>query len=180
MAGPVFAAAVILPPNYSDPLLDDSKKLSLNKRLLLRESILESALAYAVVAVDQKEIDQINILKASIVGMQRAVQNLSIRPNFLLIDGNRFYPFDNFEYECVVKGDGKFMSIAAASILAKTERDIYMEKIHEEFPQYNWQQNKGYPTKAHRAAIAEHGSCVHHRQSFRLLSQEEKELFPKT
>ena len=141
---------------------------------------MDSALAYSVVAVDQKEIDEINILKASIVGMQRAVQQLKIHPEFLLIDGNRFYPFEDYEYECVIKGDGKFMSIAAASILAKTERDMYMEKIHEEFPHYDWKKNKGYPTKAHRAAIAKHGSCEHHRHSFQLLPVKQGVLpFPK-
>lgn len=176
----MFAAAVILPQDFSDELLDDSKKLSLKNRLILRNRIMESALAYSIVAVGQKEIDEINILKASIVGMQRAVKQLKTRPDFLLIDGNRFYPFEDYEFECVIKGDGKFMSIAAASILAKTERDMYMEQIHEAFPHYDWKKNKGYPTKAHRAAITKHGSCEHHRHSFQLLSVKQGELpFPK-
>ncbi|MEX0812514.1 MAG: ribonuclease HII [Chitinophagales bacterium] len=177
LAGPVFAAAVILREDFSDELLNDSKQMSLKNRLLLRKKIMEEALSYSIVAVDQKEIDAINILRASIMGMQRAVRQLSTRPDFLLIDGNRFYPFEDYKYECIIKGDGKFMSIAAASILAKTERDIYMEKIHEDFPHYDWKNNKGYPTKAHRAAILKHGSCEHHRQSFRLLPVKQGKLF---
>lgn len=151
--------------------------MSLKNRLLLREKIMQEALSYSIVAVDQKEIDEINILRASITGMQRAIKQLKLRPDFLLIDGNRFYPFEDYKYECIIKGDGKFMSIAAASILAKTERDMYMEKIHEAFPHYDWKKNKGYPTKAHRAAIKEYGSCEHHRQSFRLLPAVQGELF---
>lgn len=145
--------------------------------MFLREKILKEALSYSIVAVTPQEIDQINILRASITAMQRAVKNLKIRPDFLLIDGNRFYPFENYKYECIIKGDGKYMSIAAASILAKTERDIYMEKIHDDFPYYDWKKNKGYPTKVHRAAIKEHGACEHHRLSFQLLPVVQGELF---
>lgn len=173
----MVAAAVILPENFNNAVLNDSKQLSLKNRLELRAEIIEKSLAYAVVGVSPEEIDQLNILRASITAMQRAVKKLQKKPDFLLIDGNRFYPFEDYPFECIVKGDGKFMSIAAASILAKTERDFMMEKLHAEFPHYDWKSNKGYPTKAHRRAILEKGACIHHRQSFQLLPVEQGKLF---
>ena len=158
LAGPVFAAAVILPDGYTNDLLNDSKKLSEHARDALRPVIERDALAWAVGIVDNDEIDHINILQASFLAMHRAVDGLSVRPDFLLIDGNRFRPYDGISHQCIVKGDGKMMSIAAASILAKTHRDEFMKRIHEEFPQYGWNVNKGYPTKAHREAIARFGA----------------------
>ncbi len=169
LAGPVFAAAVVLPPDFQNELLNDSKKLTEKQRYLLRPIIEEQALAWAVGIVSAQEIDKINILNASFLAMHRAVDQLSLRPEFLIIDGNRFRPYDNIPHQCVVKGDGKYMSIAAASILAKTYRDDYMNSIAVDFPMYQWSQNKGYPTKAHRAAIKEFGACEHHRMSFTLL-----------
>lgn len=171
LAGPVFAAAVILPEGYSNSMLNDSKQISEKKRVLLRKEIEQEALAYSVVAISPEEIDQINILNASILGMQRAVLNLEMKPEFLLIDGNRFKPMENYLHECIVKGDGKFQSIAAASVLAKTYRDEYMEELHERFPYYGWCSNKGYPTKVHREAIALHGITEHHRNSFKLFDR---------
>lgn len=169
LAGPVFAAAVVLAPGFQNELLNDSKKLTEKQRYLLRPIIEEQALAWAVGIVSAQEIDKINILNASFLAMHRAVDQLSLRPEFLIIDGNRFRPYDNIPHQCVVKGDGKYMSIAAASILAKTYRDDYMNSIAVDFPMYQWSQNKGYPTKAHRAAIKEFGACEHHRMSFTLL-----------
>jgi len=169
LAGPVYAAAVILPRNFSHPLLNDSKLLREEDRLELKCVIEESALAFAVGSVDNVEIDEINILKASFVAMHRALAQLLIVPELILVDGNRFTPYGEIPYECIVKGDGKFASIAAASILAKTYRDAYMEQLHEEFPQYGWNTNKGYPTLQHREAIKEHGDTHLHRKSFRLL-----------
>lgn len=166
LAGPVFAAAVILPPDFHHPLLNDSKKMTEAHRDLLRGIIEKEALAWAVEAVSAEEIDRINILNASITGMQRAVSRLSIRPDFLLIDGNRFKPFDGFAYKTVVHGDATFASIAAASVLAKTWRDEYMRKIAVDFPQYGWERNMGYPTPEHIAAIKEFGLTAHHRRSF--------------
>lgn len=177
LAGPVFAAAVILPDGYTNDLLNDSKKLSEHVRDALRPVIERDALAWAVGIVDNDEIDHINILQASFLAMHRAVDGLSVRPDFLLIDGNRFRPYDGISHQCIVKGDGKMMSIAAASILAKTHRDEFMKRIHEEFPQYGWNVNKGYPTKAHREAIARFGATPYHRHSFRLLA--EPSLFPE-
>lgn len=169
LAGPVFAAAVILPPNIKAPELDDSKKMSEKKRKELRGFIEEKAIAYKVIEISSEVIDDINILNASILGMQQAVLGLSTRPEFILVDGNKFKDTEDIPHECIIQGDGKYKSIAAASILAKTYRDEYMEKIHEEHPHFNWKQNKGYPTKAHRAVIAEKGATQYHRKSFKLL-----------
>jgi len=169
LAGPVFAAAVILSHDFEHPLLNDSKKLTEPQRDTLRLVIEEEATAWAVASVSPTEIDDINILNASFLAMHRALDALSVRPNSLLIDGNRFKPYREVPFHCIVKGDGKYRSIAAASILAKTHRDAHMKALAEEFPHYAWHSNKGYPTKAHRLAIQEHGACAHHRQSFRLL-----------
>lgn len=169
LAGPVFAAAVILPKDFSHPLLNDSKQLSEKKRIEARKIVESSALAWAVAQVDPEEIDKINILNASFLAMHHSIDQLSITPESLLIDGNRFKPYKELPFHCIIKGDGKYMSIAAASILAKTYRDDYMMQIAVEYPYYDWQKNKGYPTRAHRAAITEHGPCPHHRKSFRLL-----------
>jgi ribonuclease HII len=176
LAGPVFAAAVILPEDFHHPLLNDSKKMTEKARETLRPIIQQEAIAWAVEQVSAEEIDTINILNASITGMQRAVRRLSVRPEYLLIDGNRFKPFDNYQYQCIVKGDGKFASIAAASVLAKTYRDEYMRKLAEEYPQYGWERNMGYPTKEHVDAIIRHGYTPHHRKSFHL-KQLEPTLF---
>ena len=173
LAGSVFAAAVILPPDYENELLNDSKQLSEKKRYLLRSMIEKDALAWAVGVVTAEEIDKINILNASILAMHRALDALSIRPEAIIVDGNRFKPYHDVPYTTIVKGDGKYLSIAAASILAKTYRDDYMKAIAEEFPQYDWQSNKGYPTKKHRAAIKEYGISPYHRKSFTLLPPEE-------
>jgi ribonuclease HII len=169
LAGPVFAAAVILPANFKHNLLTDSKQLTEKKRYELRKFIYEHALAYEVGSYSAKEIDEVNILNASIFSMHRALEKLSIKPEFIIIDGNRFKPFQDIPHETIVKGDGKYLSIAAASILAKTCRDDYMLQLHEEYPMYNWKQNKGYPTKDHRAAIMQYGITPYHRKSFRLL-----------
>ena len=174
LAGPVFAAAVILPPSFSNNLLNDSKKLTERQRYELRPIIEREAIAWAVGIVDNREIDRINILRASIEAMHRAIRLLKVRPEALLIDGNRFYPFEDIPHTTIVKGDGKMMSIAAASVLAKTYRDDFMTQIDQEFPQYNWSVNKGYPTKDHRAAIAQHGATKYHRMSFRLLPEPEQ------
>ena len=168
LAGPVFAAAVILPPGFHHPLLNDSKQMTEKAREILRPIIEKEAVAWAVEEVCAEEIDTINILNASITGMQRAVRRLGVKPEFLLIDGNRFKPFDGYEYQCIVKGDGKFASIAAASVLAKTYRDEYMRKLAQEYPQYGWERNMGYPTKEHVEAIIAHGYTSHHRKSFHL------------
>ncbi len=176
LAGPVFAAAVILPKDFHHPLLNDSKKMSEKAREELRPIIEREAIAWAVEEVSAREIDTINILNASITGMQRAVRRLEVKPEFLLIDGNKFKPFDGYEYQCVVKGDAKFTSIAAASVLAKTYRDEYMRKLAQEFPQYGWDRNMGYPTKEHVEAIIRHGYTPHHRKSFHL-KQLEPTLF---
>lgn len=171
LAGPVFAAAVILPEGYTNELLNDSKQLSEKRRDSLRPVIERDALAWAVGIVTAEEIDRINILNASFLAMHRAIDALKVRPEFLLIDGNRFKPYSGIGHECIVKGDGKMMSIAAASILAKTHRDEFMKRIHEEYPQYAWNINKGYPTKAHRAAIEQYGTTPYHRLSFRLIDR---------
>ena len=169
LAGAVFAAAVILPPNFSHPLLTDSKQMSEKNRDLLRPIIEQNAIAWAVAQLDASEIDQINILNASIAAMHKAIKALLVQPNFLLIDGNRFKPYPNIPHQCIVKGDSKFLAIAAASVLAKTHRDEYMQQLDAQYPQYNWQHNKGYPTAAHRAAIVQHGITPYHRLSYRLL-----------
>jgi len=174
LAGPVFAAAVILPPNFYHDDLNDSKQMNAAARARLRVVIEREALAWSVQAVSVAEIDKINILKASMLGMHRALLDLSTPPGLILVDGNRFIPFQNIPHLCVVKGDGKYAAIAAASVLAKTHRDEHMEHLHAQFPQYDWQQNKGYPTEAHREAIRQHGPCVHHRRSFRLLPEGEQ------
>lgn len=166
LAGPVVAAAVILPPDFKNDLLNDSKQLSERQRNILRPIIENEALAWSVVMVEPEEIDRINILKASIIGMHRAVDNLNIRPQHLLIDGNKFYPYPGIEHTTIVKGDGKYMSIAAASILAKTHRDEYMMKMAEKYPCYLWSKNKGYPTKEHRQAILQFGLSPLHRRTF--------------
>jgi len=172
LAGPVFAAAVILPKNFSHPLLNDSKQLTEKQRDLLRPIVEKEALAWAVTPVSPQEIDEINILNASFLAMHRSVDALKIRPSSLLVDGNRFKPYLGIVHHCIIKGDGKYLSIAAASILAKTYRDEYMKNLAKKYPEYGWAKNKGYPTKAHRAAIAEFGSTEHHRMSFRLLPEE--------
>ena len=166
LAGPVAAAAVILPTEFHNDLLNDSKKLTERQREKLRPIIEREALAWCVVMVSADEIDKINILNASITGMHRAVDGLSIRPEHLLIDGNKFRPYPGIDHTTVVKVDGKYMSIAAASILAKTHRDEYMMRIAEQHPEYRWDKNKGYPTKDHREAILRHGICDHHRRTF--------------
>ncbi len=165
-AGPVFAAAVILPMDFYHPLLNDSKLLTAEERNELKPIIKRTALAYAVAMVDHNEIDQINILQASFKAMHLAVDKLRKKPSLLLIDGNRFVPYKNLRHECIIKGDGLFASIAAASVLAKTHRDAYMKQLHNEFPQYNWKSNKGYGTPEHRDAIQVHGLCKYHRKSF--------------
>jgi ribonuclease HII len=171
LSGPVYAAAVILPENYGNELLNDSKKLSPRQRYALRPVIESQALAWAVASVSASEIDEINILKASFLAMHKAVKELSLRPQLLLIDGNRFTPFIGIPHQCIVKGDAKYMSIAAASILAKTYRDDFMINIHQEFPCYNWLCNKGYPTKLHRERILSCGISPYHRKSFNLTGQ---------
>lgn len=170
LAGPVFAAAVILPNDFQNDLLNDSKQLSEKQRYSLRPIIEEQSIAWAVGIVSASEIDKINILNASFLAMHRAIDRLTVTPQHLIIDGNRFRPYDkNIPYQYIVKGDGKYMSIAAASVLAKTYRDDYMNEIDKNYPMYQWKKNKGYPTKAHRRAIQEYGSCEHHRKSFTLI-----------
>ena len=169
LAGPVVAAAVILPKDFEHELLNDSKQLSKAQRNILRQEIINAALDWAIAEVSNQEIDQINILKASFLAMHRAIDQLTYRPEHLLVDGNRFTPYPFIPHTCIVKGDTLFMSIAAASILAKTYRDDLMEQLSLEYPHYQWAQNVGYPTPAHRRAIREHGSCCHHRLSFKLI-----------
>jgi ribonuclease HII len=176
LAGPVVAAAVILPDDYENALLNDSKQLRVRTRYELREEIEEKAVAWAVGLVDHQEIDAINILNASFEAMHRAVRGLSKQPELLLIDGNRFTPYPGIAHECFIKGDARFTPIAAASILAKTYRDDLMIKLAEEYPHYGWEKNMGYPTKAHRAGIREHGPSPYHRMSFQLLPKQ-LELF---
>jgi ribonuclease HII len=173
-AGPVVAAAVILPKNFKHPLLNDSKKLSEAQREILRPIIEEQAIAWGIGVVDHEEIDRINILKASFKAMHKAIDQLTKRPALLLIDGNRFIPYSQIPHQCFVKGDGRFASIAAASIIAKTYRDRLMQDLHTEFPQYGWDRNKGYGTATHRKAIEIHGLCRYHRKSFRLLPEQGK------
>jgi len=168
LAGPVFAAAVILPGDFFHPLLNDSKQVSEKNREELRTHIESSAISYAVASIDNEEIDRINILKASFKAMHMALDQLKKKPGLLLIDGNRFVRYKKIPHRCIVKGDSLFMSIAAASILAKTYRDEWMMKLHEEFPQYGWNNNKGYGTATHRRAMEEYGQCKYHRKTFRL------------
>jgi len=179
LAGPVTAAAVLLPDSFTHPWLTDSKQLSEKKRMELKPIIEEQAVAYGVSHVMMEEIDQINILNASILGMHRSIAQLIPQPQFIAVDGNRFKRYQKTPYQCVIKGDGKYLHIAAASILAKTYRDIYMTKLHEEFPMYNWKQNKGYPTLEHREAIKKYGPSPYHRKSFRLLPNQLKLDFKK-
>ncbi len=169
LAGPVFAAAVILPANFHSEVLTDSKQLTEKQRYALRPIIEKEAIDWHVGIVSPQEIDEINILNASFLAMHRAILGLKNRPQHLIIDGNRFKKYEDIPHQCIVKGDGKYMSIAAASILAKTYRDDYMQKLHEEYPFYHWSKNKGYPTKKHRSSIAEHGVTPYHRITFRLL-----------
>ncbi|WP_339896264.1 ribonuclease HII [uncultured Algibacter sp.] len=174
LAGPVTAAAVILPEGFENLILNDSKQVSEKKRYILKPIIEAQALSFGVAHVFQKEIDNINILNASIMAMHLSINKLNKTPEFIIVDGNKFKPFKNIPHETIIKGDGKYLSIAAASILAKTYRDLYMEDIHKEFPMYNWKQNKGYPTKEHRAAIKKYGITKYHRKSFRLLPDQLK------
>ena len=174
LSGPVYAAAVILPKNYQNKILNDSKQINEKTRYQLREQIEKDALAYAVGVVDNIEIDKINILNASFLAMHRAIDKLNIKPEFLLIDGNRFNPYKDIKHACIIKGDAIYMSIAAASILAKTYRDDYMLSLHKQYPQYAWNKNQGYPTAEHRRAIAELGISPFHRKTFRLLPAEQQ------
>jgi len=172
LAGPVFAAAVILPADFSNPDLNDSKQLSEKKRYLLRPIIEKEAISIGIANASPEEIDSLNILRASILAMHRAIDALKIHPEHLLIDGNRFHPYPNTNHTTIIKGDTKYMSIAAASILAKTYRDDYMQEVHLDFPSYGWNKNKGYPTLKHRQAIREKGASIIHRKSFTLLPEE--------
>jgi len=174
LAGPVVAAAVILPQNFECPLLNDSKQLTELQREALRPIIEKEAVAWAVAEVDNHEIDEINILNASILAMHRAVQKLTTRPEFIIVDGNRFKPLEDIPHQTIVKGDSKYLSIAAASVLAKTYRDELMQTLHAEFPHYDWDKNKAYPTLKHRASIREHGTTGYHRMTFNLLGGEKK------
>ena len=174
LAGPVTAAAVILPDDFKSELLNDSKQLSEKKREKLRPIIEDIAISFSVTHLEPKIIDEINILNASIKAMQESIMKLNPIPNYIIVDGNRFKPINNIPYSTIIKGDGKFMSIAAASVLAKTYRDDYMDKIHEEFPMYNWKKNKGYPTMEHREAIRKYGKTKYHRMSFRLMTEQLK------
>jgi len=177
LAGPVFAAAVILPPKFSHPRLNDSKQMTEEERDELRPIIESKAIAWAVAQVSQQMIDRINILKASILAMHMALDQLQQRPQFILVDGNRFKKYKRIPYQCIIEGDAKFTSIAAASVLAKTHRDEYMKQLHESFPHYNWRQNKGYATEEHRQQISVFGICDHHRKTFRLFYDNQPELF---
>lgn len=172
LAGPVYAAAVVLPSDYFNPLLNDSKQLTEKQREKLRPEIEREAITWGLGIVSSQEVDKINVLNASYLGMHRAVEALKIQPELLLIDGNRFKPYPNIPHQCIVKGDGKYFSIAAASVLAKTYRDDFMHKIAKEYPGYGWEQNKGYPTKDHRSAIREFGITPYHRTSFKLLENQ--------
>ena len=172
LSGPVVAAAVILPKEFTHPFLNDPKQLSEKKREELRPFIEENAIAYGVSFVWQDEVDKINVLQASITGMHRSIGLLQVQPEFIIVDGNKFSSYKEIPYKTIVKGDAKYQSIAAASVLAKTYRDAYMEKIHKEFPMYNWKKNKGYPTKEHRDAIREFGVTKYHRKTFKLLPEQ--------
>jgi ribonuclease HII len=174
LAGPVFAAAVILPKYFKHPVLNDSKKLTPKQRTILKEEIINAAIAWKVAYVSNNEIDEMNILRASIKAMHIAIEGLATEPQFLLIDGNRFFPYKSINHKTFIKGDGIFLSIAAASVLAKTFRDEYMEKIHNEFPEYGWNKNKGYPTFFHRTAITKYGITPYHRKSFNLFDTQMK------
>lgn len=172
LAGPVTAAAVILPANFKNNLLNDSKQLSEKKRILLKPLIEQRSICFSVQHIHENEIDSINILNASIKAMHGSISKLNVTPEYIIVDGNKFKPYKSIPHETIIKGDGKYLNIAAASVLAKTYRDLYMEKIHKEFPMYNWKKNKGYPTKEHRAAIEKYGVTKYHRKSFRLLPEQ--------
>lgn len=172
IAGPVTAAAVILPKTFKNKTLRDSKKITAKNRNILREILESECASYGVTHVYMETIDEINILNSSILAMHQSIEKLNPVPEHIIVDGNRFKPFKNIPFECIIKGDDKFLSIAAASILAKTHRDEYMAKIHEEFPMYNWKKNKGYPTKEHRDAIRKYGITKYHRKSFKLLPEQ--------
>ncbi|REE08122.1 RNase HII [Winogradskyella pacifica] len=174
LAGPVTAAAVILPITFKNLILNDSKQLSEKNRVILKPIIEHESVSFGVYHIFEQEIDTINILNASIKAMHGAISTLKTIPEYIIVDGNRFKPYEKIPYSTIIKGDSKYLSIAAASVLAKTYRDDYMEKIHEEFPMYNWKQNKGYPTKEHRAAIKKYGVTKYHRKSFRLLPEQYK------
>ena len=176
LAGSVYAAAVILPPDYDNPLLNDSKQLTEKRRYALRDDIIRDAVAWAVGVVTPEEIDRINILNASFLAMHRALDQLRVRPEAIIVDGNRFTPYRDLPYATIVKGDGKYQSIAAASILAKTFRDDYMNRLAEEYPYYDWKSNKGYPTRKHREGIRLHGVSPYHRKSYNLLGSQELEI----
>ena len=172
LAGPVTAAAVILPERFSSGMLNDSKQLSEARRKLLESQIRQEAVSFGIAHVFPEEIDKINILKASIRAMHLALDQLSTRPEAIAVDGNRFYPYQDIPHSCLIKGDARFLNIAAASVLAKTARDAYMQTLHEKYPQYGWDRNKGYPTRAHRVAIRKFGVTEHHRKSFQLLPRQ--------
>lgn len=172
LSGPVTAAVVILPADFEEPLLNDSKKLTEKQRYFLRPIIEEKALAFAVAHCSPSEIDEINILNASIEAMHRALKKLKLNPTHILVDGNRFHPFQNIPHKCIIKGDGKYQNIAAASVLAKTYRDDIMLELDQKHPEYDWKNNKGYPTKKHREAIKKIGTTIHHRKTFRLLPEQ--------
>ena len=174
LSGPVVAAAVILPKKFTHPFLNDSKQISEKKREELRPFIEQNAIAFAVSFVWQEEVDKINVLQASITGMHRAIEMLKTKPEYIIVDGNKFRDYKDIPHETIVKGDAKYLSIAAASVLAKTYRDEYMAKIHQEFPMYNWAKNKGYPTKEHRNGIREFGVTKYHRKTFKLLPEQTK------
>ncbi len=174
LAGPVTAAAILLPPDFYHPLLNDSKQVSEKNRAILRPILEAAAIDFKVTHLDHHIIDEINILNASIKAMQICITGLTPTPTYIIVDGNRFKPVANIPHQTIIKGDAKYLSIAAASILAKTYRDDYMEQLHEEFPMYHWNTNKGYPTLEHREAIRKYGSCTYHRQSFRLLPEQLK------
>ena len=174
LAGPVTAAAVILNKNFKSKLITDSKKLSVNQRKEAKKLILENCIAYAIFSVRNKKIDEINILNASILAMQKSINKLNHKVDFIIVDGNKFKPINNIEFKTIIKGDQKYLNIAAASILAKTYRDNYMKKIHKEYPEYNWKKNKGYPTKEHKLAIKKYGITKYHRKSFKLFDEQLK------
>ncbi|MBK9793215.1 MAG: ribonuclease HII [Sphingobacteriales bacterium] len=177
IAGPVVAAAVILPRNFRHDFLNDSKQLTEKQRNELKPIIEANALAFGIGIIDNHKVDEVNILQATYLAMHQAIEQLKKKPDLLIIDGNRFKPYKTIEHQTIIKGDGKYIEIAAASVLAKTYRDEIMEKLHEEFPDYNWQKNKGYPTIEHRKAVKEFGSCEYHRQTFQLLKPEQLRLF---
>ena len=174
LCGPVVAAAVILPTDFTHPFLNDSKQLTEKQRKILKPIIEQKAIAFGVSFVDEKEVDKMNVLQASITGMKRSIELLEIQPEFIIVDGNKFKTYKDIPHKTIVKGDAKYLSIAAASVLAKTYRDEYMDKIHQEFPMYNWEKNKGYPTKEHRNGIREFGATIHHRKTFKLLPEQLK------